>query len=377
MLGGGMSASATLEVAPMKGIGSVLPLLAAYALCMLWQWVGDLWRSRAHAEWQWAWGKVAALWLGAAVVSARWPMARRRDSRRQRGEGEAAAQGSEFETRESGGSGKGMSRENGQKILENISPVGKSAVPKVACKRGCQPSLLQSRGIRPPSSKTMTVVVDLDHTLLACYPLASVPRDVLAAVDSGKVRGTRFQTRDGASVVLAARPGVEEFLTRVSDFAELVLFTAGEEAYAQPLVQWLDPTGSLFSACLFRDATVRTRYHENVKDLWALGRDLSKTVLVDDKPLAGHLQPFNLLPCPPFLGDPYDSGLLGTVLPCLEVLQGVEDVRPALRRGFRTDEYFKSCRIPGEYLRRAVANQGCTCHLQLKPVSHEYLELMS
>ncbi|CAD7696833.1 unnamed protein product [Ostreobium quekettii] len=362
---------------PARGLGSLLALIVASALCAFWQWCGAWWRSRGHLDAQWAWPRLAALWLGVAAVSTRWTLALRRADRPRGLQVEESGERG-VELRASAQAGVGMSHASRGRMLEQIrSACGPRKGRPATCKRASHPALLPARPCHSASPKPLTVVLDLDHTLLACYPAASAPPEVLFAVDSGKLRGARFSTRDGEPVVLAARPGVEEFLTRVSAFAEVVLFTAGEEAYAKPLVQWLDPGGRMFSACLFRESTVRTRYHENVKDLWALGRDLSKTVLVDDKPLAGSLQPFNLLPCPPFLGDPFDRGLLKTVLPCLEVLRGVEDVRPALRSGFRVDGYLKSCRIPGEYLRQVAANKGCTCHYRMKPVSHEYLELMS
>lgn len=45
---------------------------------------------------------------------------------------------------------------------------------------------------------------------------------------------------------------------------------------------------------------------EYVKDLRRLGRCLSRTVLVDNDPFSGLLQPCNIVPMPPFYGDPFD-----------------------------------------------------------------------
>lgn len=37
--------------------------------------------------------------------------------------------------------------------------------------------------------------------------------------------------------------------------------------YAKPILDVLDPTGTLFTARLYRDSTVKTMHHENVKVL--------------------------------------------------------------------------------------------------------------
>lgn len=43
-----------------------------------------------------------------------------------------------------------------------------------------------------------------------------------------------------------------------------------------------------------------------VKDLRRVGRCLSRTVLVDNDPFSGLLQPCNVVPARPFYGDPHD-----------------------------------------------------------------------
>lgn len=58
-------------------------------------------------------------------------------------------------------------------------------------------------------------------------------------------------------VTVYERPGLAEFLRRASMIGELVLFTAGLEGYARPLVDKIDPEG-MISARLYRPATVST-----------------------------------------------------------------------------------------------------------------------
>lgn len=80
--------------------------------------------------------------------------------------------------------------------------------------------------------------------------------------------------------------------------AEIVLFTAGLEDYAKPIVDALDHN---YDYCfqgrrLYRPATVACDLYPCIKDLSLLGRDLGRTVLVDDTPLAFLNQPDNGIP---------------------------------------------------------------------------------
>lgn len=77
-----------------------------------------------------------------------------------------------------------------------------------------------------------------------------------------------------------------------------MLFTAGLEDYAKPIVDALDHN---YKCCfqerrLYRPATVACDLYPCIKDLSLLGRDLSRTVLVDDTPLAFLNQPDNGIP---------------------------------------------------------------------------------
>ena len=128
------------------------------------------------------------------------------------------------------------------------------------------------------------------------------------------------------------RPGVYQFLNQLSTFAEVIVFTAGDPEYASPLVACLDPEGRNVTASLYRESTVKTIFHDHVKDLSKLGRDPRYTVLVDNNPFSFLFQPDNGVLCEPFYGDPTDQHLTQVLLPMLRILACVNDVRPLLRR---------------------------------------------
>ncbi|XP_076957751.1 uncharacterized protein LOC143633314 [Bidens hawaiensis] len=202
----------------------------------------------------------------------------------------------------------------------------------------------------------LTVVLDLDETLVCAYETSSLPDSVRKqATEAGL---TWFELEcvssdkecDGKPkvnyVTVFERPGLHEFLNQLSKFADLVLFTAGLEGYAKPLVDRID-TGNRLSRRLYRPSTISTEYREHVKDLSFVSKDFSRIVIVDNNPFSFLLQPVNGIPCIPFsAGQPHDDQLLEVLLPLLKQLSEQRDVRPVLYERFHMPEWFQKHGIP-------------------------------
>lgn len=197
----------------------------------------------------------------------------------------------------------------------------------------------------------LTIVLDLDETLVCAYEASSLPDAVRSqAVDAGlKCFELQCKTMDkeveGSEkvnhIVVFERPGLKEFLEQISKFADLVLFTAGLEDYASPLVDVID-VNNRFSLRLYRPATVTMEHRQHVKDLSCLSKDLRRVLIVDNNPFSFLLQPLNGIPCVPFsASQPYDEQLMKVVLPLLRHLSLEKDVRPALHQKFYMPEWFE------------------------------------
>ncbi|KAJ1263286.1 hypothetical protein BS78_09G171800 [Paspalum vaginatum] len=208
----------------------------------------------------------------------------------------------------------------------------------------------------PPPLRRLTVVLDLDETLVCAYDSSSLSATLRAqAIEAGlhcfdmecvspekDAEGRQRVNR----VTVFERPGLHEFLQQTSEFADLVLFTAGLEGYAKPLVDRIDDHNR-FSHRLYRPSTVTTGYVEHVKDLSCLSKDFQRIVLVDNNPYSFLLQPLNGIPCITFsAGQPVDDQLMGTIFPLLKHLSLQKDVRPALYETFHMPEWFQGQGIP-------------------------------
>uniref|UniRef100_A0A8C9G6F1 protein-serine/threonine phosphatase n=1 Tax=Pavo cristatus TaxID=9049 RepID=A0A8C9G6F1_PAVCR len=126
------------------------------------------------------------------------------------------------------------------------------------------------------------VVIDLDETLVhsSFKPISNADFIVPVEID-----GTIHQ------VYVLKRPHVDEFLQRMGELFECVLFTASLAKYADPVADLLDRWG-VFRARLFRESCVFHRGNY-VKDLSRLGRELSKVIIVDNSPASYIFHPEN------------------------------------------------------------------------------------
>ena len=154
-----------------------------------------------------------------------------------------------------------------------------------------------------------TLVLDLDETLIS------------------------FRINQTGKGILKMRPGLFNFLKRVKNKYELVVFTAGTKEYADPIIDIIEQKEKFFVKRLYRQHTI---YRDNtfIKDLTKLGRDLSKIIIVDNMPQNFRLQKENGILINNYFGQ--DNGdntlqLLGDIL--LKIAQSPgKDVRNEIKK---------------------------------------------
>ena len=118
----------------------------------------------------------------------------------------------------------------------------------------------------PLKEDKMTLVLDLDETLV-------------------------HYVEENDCAFIQVRPGAEDFIEDMSQYYELVIFTAAMQDYADLVLDQLDQN-KLISHRLYRQHT--KMFNSNyIKDISLLGRCLSKTLIVDNIPENFQLQKEN------------------------------------------------------------------------------------
>ena len=110
-------------------------------------------------------------------------------------------------------------------------------------------------------------------------------------------------------VKVCFRPHVLQFLHSVSRLFEVVVFTASLPQFANPVLDKLDPQGTVFSHRLFRDScTMFSGLF--VKDLASLNRQLETVFIVDNSPFSYLWHPSRAIPIRSWYTDGDDRELL-------------------------------------------------------------------
>jgi len=177
---------------------------------------------------------------------------------------------------------------------EKLTP--RSLSPRTSPYRSMTPGLLGECAKADRDKKCL--ILDLDETLVHS---SFKPVDCADFVIPVAIEGNVTQ------VYVTKRPGVDEFMRRVGELYEVVIFTASLPQYANPLLDILD-IHEVIKHRLFRsDCT----YHNGsyVKDLSRIDRPIDQTIIVDNSPLSYMFQPKNAIGCSSFFDDPLDTEL--------------------------------------------------------------------
>jgi len=178
----------------------------------------------------------------------------------------------------------------------------------VGKQQGSKISLLGPQ--KPGREGRKCLVLDLDETLVhsSFQPVAKY--DFLIPVE---IDGNVYQ------VYVAKRPHVDEFLKKMGEVYEVVIFTASLSKYADPVLDLLD-IHKVIDYRLFREhcTCINDIY---VKDMSIMGRPIESVFIIDNSPHAYALQPENAMPCVSWFDDYEENELLGFI----PVLQKMAD----------------------------------------------------
>ncbi|KAL8228906.1 hypothetical protein R6Q57_013806 [Mikania cordata] len=179
--------------------------------------------------------------------------------------------------------------------------------------------------LHPQEQHVFTLVLDLNETLLYS--------------DWKRDRGWRT----------FKRPGVDDFLERLAQFYEIIVYSDQQAMYVDPIVDRLDG-----NHCIrYRLSRAATRYQDgkHYRDLSKLNRDPSRILYVSGNALESCLQPENCVPIKPWKCEADDTALLD-LIPFLDYVarHRPADIRPVLAS-------YQGCDIAKEFAERTIEHQ--------------------
>ena len=187
----------------------------------------------------------------------------------------------------------------------------------------------QSKKGRPVAQPRMfkkTLVLDLDETLVHVFSNPQVFETIEVKC--------RFSQTEFRTFYVKKRPYCDSFLRKMASLYRVIIFTASQKAYADQIIDLLDPKGDLISARYYRDSCTR-RNGQMVKDLGLFGVDPRDIVMVDNLALSFGLQPENGVPVVCYWGDDEEERELADLAHFLEFLNRQDDVRVSIQNHFR------------------------------------------
>ena len=166
-----------------------------------------------------------------------------------------------------------------------------------------------------PPSKEYTLVLDLDETMINfqfIYPEKGIGQ-------------------------MHLRPGLENFLELIKEFYEIIVFTSGTREYADMILDVIEhkKQKKFFDGRLYREHTTRIG-NKYIKDLSKIGRDLSRTLIVDNLPHSFKFQHENGILISSYYGDKKnmkeDKALIELQKILIKIYEEKNDVRKSIMK---------------------------------------------
>ena len=154
-----------------------------------------------------------------------------------------------------------------------------------------------------------------------------------------KLKHELFNEEKEYKVGVFIRKGAKEFLTEVSKYFVVGIFTASVKAYADAVIEYLDPNNNLIQFRLYRDNCINVNDKIFVKDLRIIkGVDIKDIILLDNSIYSFSAQINNGILVNSFFNDKNDIELYNVLGYLLNFLVKAEDVRVVNEQFFNFDK---------------------------------------
>lgn len=185
-----------------------------------------------------------------------------------------------------------------------------------------------------------TLLLDLDNTLVFVktenlFDANEVGKNL--RVESATYSDPRKEVLIKLKIII--RPFAIEMLNQLSNYYEIIVFTAANKQYGDAVMDVLDPEGRLFDYRLYRNNCIKnTNYF--IKDLRILNRDIESLIIVDDVLVSFSSQLGNGVFITPFFGSGTDNEL-GALWVFLRQIASANDVRVPIAAKYNLLFFYK------------------------------------
>lgn len=172
------------------------------------------------------------------------------------------------------------------------------------------------------------LIFDMDETLIAAK-FGTIPKE-FEKTFAYDLCGTEIQVR--------LRPYVNDCLTKLSSMYEIIVFTAGQQDYADHILDYLDPDNQIFKKRLYRQDCIKVN-NFYIKDLdIVLDRDKESMIIVDNSIISFAFDLDNGVPINSFYGVEPDDRELLFLYSYLEEIKDEKDVRIPIAKSFKLSQ---------------------------------------
>lgn len=172
------------------------------------------------------------------------------------------------------------------------------------------------------NSRPLYLIIDLDNTLIYSSAQPFSVSDFIITLNNSD---------SYESFYILKRPHLDDFLSYLTKFSTLYLYTTATRDYANQVLRHIDPLGTYFKKVFCREDCIKEGNGVYIKDVSKCNTDLSRTIIIDNNPRAfgSNEKNPNLIPIFPFHGSSKDRELTKLVR-LLENYSYIDDVRKSI-----------------------------------------------
>ena len=201
----------------------------------------------------------------------------------------------------------------------------------------------------PPTHKKKLAIFDMDETLIHCLGSTKYgekpkinDRGVLLTSENAHVTvdGMNYEGITDRHQYINIRPYAKQCMRELSKHYQIIVFTASDQTYADPILDYLDPEGIIEYRC-YRPSCHATKDLVYLKDLRIFEQwSLDDMILIDNCSHSFAFQLDNGYPILSYYEDSDDRELVALTHYMLRIIdKGVTDVRPLLHDTFHLQTF--------------------------------------